>query len=764
MDEVVFIVFLTLLGLGVMFGGVTCGIIALVKIGALRREIRELRRALTQTQEAPPSPRVSETPVLPEQEAAEGTIPTQLRAAEKTLPLPPVPVPSELGMAPRYADWWQDFEKRVGQRWMTWAGCVILFLGAAFFVKHAVENQWIGPTGRVSLGIALGIALIITGHRFMRRGYRALAQGVMGSGLAILYVSVFAAFSLYKLVPQGAAFAVMVLFTATGMALAVMCNAPWTAILATLGGLLTPVLVSTGQDARDALFAYLTVLDLGILGVAFFRRWRALDVLAFLGTMSLYIGWFSEFYTDAALVPALLWLGAFYLVFLVLPFVYHLRRMETAPVERFVMALANATFTFGYAYHMLHDEYRHALGFIALAIAVLNAVMGSLSRARLKTDGRQALGFMGMAVAFLTIAVPIHLKLEGITLAWAIEAPVLLFLGYRYRYFPLRVMSAAVLLVAGIRAFAVSFPDHVSLFVPIFNSTFGTAVAVPVAAAIFAWICQRNISDTTTREDRVIMRVAACASVVAALIVLTAEMNQWFFRAGAAAEAVALYGRYAVGFRVVLWTAGALALLWAGLRLRSLWSRGTGFGVLAVSTVMAFYSLWDYRDEPYWIFLNVRFVTVLFQIAGIFTWAWLIKRFADRCCEAELRFRMVLVGAAMLLLLALVSVEAYNFFYELATNTLDARWISLGAVSVAWGLYAATALTMGFRRRVRWLRYTALGLFGLTVVKLVLLDMAGVKDIYRIIVFFLLGLILIGVAYAYHRIEKILDGQKEVSA
>ena len=762
-----------LLGLGVALGGLICGLAALARIAELRAEIEQLWRRVDPRRAAPPPPpRATHTQVPPPDDTAEEPAAPLLPAIEETRSSPPSPSPLAPPPPPRGVsvdpvgadaapeaepiDWWRDFEKRVGQRWMTWAGGAILFLATAFFIKYAFENEWIGPRGRVCLGIALGIALLVTGHRFVRRGYSALAQGLMGSGLAILYLSVFAAFSLYGLILQGTAFAAMIAFTALGMVLAVVHNAMPIAVLATLGGLLTPVLVATGKDPRDVLFAYLTVLSLGVLGVAFFRRWRALDVLAFLGTAVLYMGWFDKFYKPAALVPAVLWLGVFYLVFLVLPFVYHLRRGEIAPVERFVLALANATFAFGYAYHLLYDEHRHVLGFVALGIAALNTAMGTISRVRLRIDAPQVHAFLGMAVAFLTIAVPLHLELEGITLAWAIEAPVLLFIGYRYGYLPLRLMAAAVLLLAGMRAFSHSFPHHTALFIPVFNRTFGTAIAVPAAAAVFAWIHRRNISIQPTHADRVIMPAAACAAGSAALIFLTGEIGQWFRHAGAAAEAALAYGRYAAGLRIVLWTAASLGFLAVGLRLGSLWSRANGWGVLAVSGLLAFYALWDYREEPYVIFLNVRFLTVLLQIAGVLAWAWLLTRFADRCREEEVRYAPGLAGAAVLILLALVSVEAYNFSHELATNPRDARWMSLGAVSVAWGLYAAIVLAIGFRKKVRWLRYAALGLFGVTIVKLVLLDMAGVRDIYRIVVFFLLGFILIGVAYAYHRIERAL--------
>ena len=140
-------------------------------------------------------------------------------------------------------------------------------------------------------------------------------------------------------------------------------------ILALLGGLVTPVMVSTGQDARDALFGYITVLDLGVLAVVLLKRWRALDIIACTGTMILYIGWFASFYSDSALAPAMLWLAVFFIIFLLAPFAYHLRRKTGVTIDRFLLALANATFTFVFSYIMLSVEHRHALGFVALIMS-----------------------------------------------------------------------------------------------------------------------------------------------------------------------------------------------------------------------------------------------------------------------------------------------------------------------------------------------------------------------------------------------------------
>ena len=192
-------------------------------------------------------------------------------------------------------DRWATLEVKLGKQWMTWVGAIVLFLSVGFFVKYAFEHKWLGEAARVILGGIAGMSVLAAGERFVRRKMRALGQGLVGAGLAILYVSLFAAYGLYGLLPQTVTFVLMVIVTAGGMALAVIHDAVAVSFLAVLGGLLTPVLLRTGRDPRDALFAYVLLLDLGVLGVALFKRWRMLDVLAFIGTWALFTGWYFTF-------------------------------------------------------------------------------------------------------------------------------------------------------------------------------------------------------------------------------------------------------------------------------------------------------------------------------------------------------------------------------------------------------------------------------------------------------------------------------------
>ncbi len=745
-----FAVMLILGLLGLVVVGAVLGIVAFIlvlrggreadrqasRLDTLLKRVSRLEGVPEVTLPTPPAP------ALPEPEEKAETVPPEAP------PPAPAPRPAAAG------EWWTTLEDRVGKRWIAWAGALVLFLSAGFFVKYAIDNDWIGATAQVGAGVVFGIALLVAGDRLVRREMRALGQALMGGGLAILYVSLFAGSSIYDLMPPAVAFVAMAAVTGAGMALAVLHDAQSVAFLAILGGMLTPVLCSTGEDRRDVLFGYLVLLDLGVLGVALFKRWRWLDVLAWGGTAALFTGWFAEFYSEKALAPTLAWLGVFYVIFLLLPFVYHLRHAAPISLERFLLALLHAAGVFGYAYGMLWGEHHYMLGFVALIMAACYLALGAQTRGRIPADRRGLFGFIALAVAFLTIAVPVHMELNGITLLWAVEGPVLLYLGYRYRYLPVRVGGLIVLGLAVIRVFAEHFPLHDMAFVPVWNVSFGVAACVPVAAAAFALIHQRW-RDSAGRLDLFCKVLAALAAWALGLIVLHAEGALWLIYRPLVARAAGEYAALAYG--VALWSVGAAGCLAAGLRLRSRAARIAGILAFLVPLFIALCIYAEDAPEEYALFANLRFAACLVGLLAVFGCAFALGRWRERIAAGELTLMKVIYAAGGLLTLALLSAESYAYCYQAVADADRASWTALMSLSIVWGLCAAVALVIGFRKRLRPLRLAALGLFAVTALKLVLVDVAGVKQIYRVISFFIMGLLMIGASYLYHRIEKRLE-------
>jgi uncharacterized membrane protein len=635
---------------------------------------------------------------------------------------------------------------------MTYAGAVVLFLAAAFFIKYAFDSGWIGPTARVALGFAAGVALVVAGDHFTRRKMATFGQGLLGLGLALLFLSIFAAHGFYHLIERELAFGGFVAVAALGMTLAVVRREQAIAVLATLGALLTPILVSTGVDARDALFSYLTLLALATLGVAYFRRWRVLDTLTYAGVFGLYAGWYAEFYTSAAWAPALAWLAVFYVVFLPLPFLHDLRKSQPIGVDRFVMALVNALVFFGFAYDILSPERKFALGFVALAMAACYLAFGVVARKRVTSDVKSLFGFITLAVGFLTMAVPLQLKMQGITLAWAIEGPALCYLGYRFRYRPLRLGSLAIILLAAVRLSFEHWPLHHDPFVLFFNVHFGGAICVPLAAFAYAYL-HRRFANIGTVEDRWAGLGAAIGGGFLALIIVDAEVSDWCTYAALAAKySPRLYGDPA---STAIWAIGAAAYVWLGWARRSTPYKAAALCLAAVALLIGFGQYFHEPANDWTVFLNWRFAAMLTGLAALMFYIVRAGR-SPEIGQSERTVALALFGAWTVLLWLALGVEVYAYGRSLYHANLAGRTLGQTLLSVIWGVYAIALLLVGFWRRWRAYRLGALGLFALTLVKLVVLDMAELAAIYRIVAFFALGVLMIGASYLYHRVEQRL--------
>ena len=192
-----------------------------------------------------------------------------------------------------------NWEQFMGVKLLAWIGGLAAFLAVAFFVKYSFDNNLISPEVRMAIGFIAGLGFLVGGVAMSRKEYAVLAHTLCGTGVVILYAVTFACRGVYhfEYFTLVATFALMVLVTATAFLLAVRLNAMAVAILGMLGGFLTPILLSTGQDNPFGLFGYIAILDAGLILVAINRRWLFLMTLAAAGTIFMQIGWADEFFT-----------------------------------------------------------------------------------------------------------------------------------------------------------------------------------------------------------------------------------------------------------------------------------------------------------------------------------------------------------------------------------------------------------------------------------------------------------------------------------
>jgi uncharacterized membrane protein len=253
----------------------------------------------------PPEPKPILPPLAPKLEPVVQPPPFVAREPLSTEPSPPpltvapdystAASTSEPESSPKPAINWEQF---MGVKGFAWLGGFALFLGVAFFVKYSFDNNLVPPQLRVAIGFLIGIGLLVGGVVMSRKNFTALSQTLCATGIVILYAVTFACRSIYHFDFFGPwpTFMLMVLITATAFLLAVRLNALVVAILGMLGGFLTPILLSTGQDNPAALFGYIAILDAGLIVVALNKRWDFLALLAVTGTVIMQIGWVAKFF------------------------------------------------------------------------------------------------------------------------------------------------------------------------------------------------------------------------------------------------------------------------------------------------------------------------------------------------------------------------------------------------------------------------------------------------------------------------------------
>jgi uncharacterized membrane protein len=400
------------------------------------------------------------------------------------------------------------------------AGVILSLFGLAFLAKEAIDRSWLVlPIEFRLLGIAaFGIALLVIGWRLRetRAGYGLALQG---GGVAITYLSIYAAYGLYSLIPAVPAFALLVATTCLAGWLAVSQNTRALAVLGIIGGFMAPVLASNGAGEHVVLFSYYAILNAAILVIAWLRAWRELNVLGFVFTFVIGSLWGYTAYRPGEFATTEPFLVLFFLFYVFIPICF----ARNAPPR--LRGFVDGTLVFGtpliaFTLQMaLVGDTRFGLACSAAVLALFYAGLASALLLRAPPYTR-VLGeaFCGLAAVFLTITIPLYFDAQATSLVWAVEGAAMCWLGWRQdRRLPLA--SGTVLQLLAALAWIVSNPFDYSL-PAVLNGPLLGAIAIAIAAAfssrIFDLSNERN-------ESRFSKSAAAGLFVWAAL---------WWFGAG----------------------------------------------------------------------------------------------------------------------------------------------------------------------------------------------------------------------------------------
>jgi uncharacterized membrane protein len=678
----------------------------------------------------------------------------------------------------------RSVESRLGSQWFNRIGIVAMLIGVALFLKFAFDNHWVGPAGRVLIGLVSGAALIAWSERFRSKGYLAFSYSLKAVGSGVLYLSLWAAFSMYHLISPGVAFAGMVLVTAFNAFIAWRQSAELLAVYAIVGAFSTPLLLATGRNEEVFLFSYLLMMNAATTVLLVSKGWNRLLVLSFIGTVAFYWGWYWQFYVPAAFAKTAFFLALFVLLFAAATILARQKRVHAEQDEaaRVLVSLANAAFGFLGYYAMLSSNgsgRNTALAWCSVGFGAFYLGVRKLME-RTPVAGTRLASLsdiqLSIAIVFLTLAVPLAVHGHWVTVGWMAEGTVLVWVATRMRTALMRALATGALML-GLISLAM---DATIAQTRVLWNTRLLSFAVSIAAMAISTMlirgeANRDVSREEVRREEVSRERAAnsvgpwrllalAGAVMTRALVMVAVLLEihtyWWSSVAPAAGMPDLRAPGSLLSSAIWLMLASGVIVWIAARGKAIALQATVHRVegacwFAAGLLTLFIGMFYSQQQVIW---NLRFAAFVVAIACV---AWAGRQGGTES-GSESRFRIGASVLVTLLVLIAVCFEISTFWSmrQLAAapgsmmygSQLAGRPMAERFSYSAWFLLAGAALlAVGFRRQSALLRWQGLVLLAVTICKVFLLDTSTLSQGYRIISFLALGALLLGVSFAYQR-------------
>ncbi|MEO5358587.1 MAG: DUF2339 domain-containing protein [Nitrospirae bacterium YQR-1] len=513
-------------------------------------------------------------------------------------------------------------EIRLGQKLPLIIGVVAIVLGVAYFIKYSFDRGWIGPAGRVAVAYLAGLLLMGVGDTFRKKQLENFGLSLFGGGIAILYFSTYSGFQLYHLFGAQVAFTLMVITTAVACMMAIVYDSKWLAVLGLIGGFLTPVLISTGSDQQIALMTYMVILNIGLLAVAFYKKWDILNNLGFFFTYMLFSAWFFKNYVPGKFWPTIIYLTIFYLIYSIAPIAYQFFKGDVGKNRGVVIIAPNSFIAFGFSYYAI--KFYTSVEWVSVVTVFYSVVFLSLANFLYKRGKHERGAFdilISQSALFLVMTIPFLFSKHWTTIFWSAQAVALLWIGTRLKR---KTLIYGSYVLCAVVAYFFLYYDYLLFFeygtTRLTHGKSYTFMIIERYLKSFFVITSAYISSKIMAKDG----NATVSSVFKALfgILLFAALNvevSLFFNdylPEAKAQAIS-----------VLWAIFSAVLMLKGFMIKSVIYRKTAFALFAVTILKVFLSDMSKMDVPY------RIISFIFLGIILVVTSFLYYKYKDRIFE-----------------------------------------------------------------------------------------------------------------------------------
>ena len=681
-----------------------------------------------------------------------------------------------------------DIEKFIGENLINKIGIAITIIGVAIGAKYSIENNLISPLTRIIIGYLFGILVFGFGIK-LKKNYVNFSAVLVSGAMTIMYFITYAGFSFYSLFPQLTAFALMFLFTALTVHLALKYNQQVIAHIGLVGAYAVPFLLSEGSGKVEILFAYMSIINIGILVISFRKYWKSLYYAAFILTWLVFGTWYGQSYVaDSHFNIGLLFETVFFLLFYVSFLAYKIFRNKTFEIDDIVLLLVNSFVFYAFGYSILGttkvDE--NFQGLFTIINAVIHLIASFIVYKQKLADKNLLLLILGLVAVYVTITIPVQFDGSWVTLLWLGETLVLFYIGrikqsaiYEKLAYPLMLLAFGSIIQDWSTNYNTESFTQLSSYVrPVLNINLLTSMLF-VVSFVGMWYIDRlkkYIPAFNRKTYPFIPYIIPIILIISVYFSFYVEIvNYWIQLFNNTCVSEVVDGQ---NYRNTIWNYDLLDY-------KSIWTS---------NYTMLFLSVLTYVNSKYFrinvlsqtTLLLLSLTLLIYLVFGLSSLADLRYSFLEQD-QANYFPRTVQNSytryiSYVFLIPALVSAYSYRKFalfdklksmhFDIALNIVMLWMLSselqnilalngvsqtdkLG-ISILWGVYSLLLIVIGIWKNLKHLRIAAIALFGATLVKLFIYDLSQLSTISKTILFVSLGLLLLIISFLYNKYKGII--------
>lgn len=780
-------------------------IVSLSKLSSIERKLTELEKALNranQTSEkkrpAEQAPADAETTAIPQEEKHRpAKVPEVIVKAPEVIVKAPEPVKvaepeeeakPEIPVFITFGESEEEFRKPAGQpeiikpaatkkaplkkgqgikfeNMLSKIGIITLVLGVGFFVKYAIDRDWINEIGRVGIGLLAGGALIAIAHK-LREKYNLFSAIMVGGGISVLYITITLAFREYQLFSQPVAFGILIAVTAFSVVLSLLYNRKELALFSLLGGYASPLMISTGEGNYIVLFSFLLILNSGMLFISMRKKWNIIGFVSFFCTLLFYWGWLSAKF-EAQYTGALVFGGLFFVQFYLLALSDHFLSGRKVFPFQVIVILANNASMFAAAIYIFQHTGLRIQGLITIIMAAVNAAVMLMLFRRASIDKRLLYLIIAIVLSFVSLAVPVQLDGHVITMFWAAEMVILLWMWNKTG---IKVFQAGFLLITSLTLISYAmdafynYRQYAELSI-LFNRVFITGTVTIASLAMCRYLLARSNQEAEGFFSvSSIRRGITLALILAAYFVPFLEIN--YQLSISEADRIEGFRLMNLASYTIIYIA-TIALIYRK-KISASWIYALA-GVVALYTITALPVVIGTRWESFMPSLP-DFAPSLFywHYIALPALAYIVYAVVSRLKALPKNGFIALSWGLVVCSVVILSVELDNTVVLLGGTPdnydellFDSRTFGY---PILWGVLAMLLMLWGLKRKEVLLRQISLVFFAFIILKFYISDIWLMSQTGRIVSFVALGIILLMASFLIQKIKVLIKEDKEDEA